>query len=105
MCSNNVVCSVTFTAVGTPTISSFTFTATSGGQQGIELDFNLKNAISLTSGTLSVNFNPASPNPGVFTALTLPRTNAHLGTNQLPLIEDFTCVVSISGSTATIISP
>ncbi len=105
MCSNNVVCSVTFTAVGTPTISSFTFTATSGGQQGIELDFNLKNAISLTSGTLSVNFNPASPNPGVFTAFTLPRTNANLGTNQLALIEDFTGVVSISGSTVTITSP
>src|SRR5258707_780909 len=75
MCLNNLVCSVTFTSVGTPTISSFTFTATSGGQQGIELDFNLKNAFSLSTGTLSVNFNPASPNPGVFTAFTLPRTN------------------------------
>src|SRR5438445_10632 len=30
ICLNNVVCSVTFTSVGTPTISSFTFTATSG---------------------------------------------------------------------------
>jgi len=104
MCSNNFVCSVTFTSVGTPTISSFTFTATTGGQQGIELDFNLKNAISLTSGTLSVNFNPASPNPGVFTAFTLPRTNANLGTNQLELIEDFTGVVSISGNNVTITS-
>src|SRR6266851_2341105 len=105
MCLNNLVCSVTFTSVGTPTISSFTFTATSGGQQGIELDFNLKNAISLTSGTLSVNFNPASPNPGVFTAFTLPRTNANLGTNQLELIEDFTGVVTISANNVTITSP
>ena len=104
MCSNGVVCSVTFTSVGTPTISSFTFTATSGGQQGIELDFNLKNAISLSTGTLSVNFNPASPNPGVFTAFTLPRTIANLGTNQLELIEDFTGVVSISGNNVTITS-
>jgi hypothetical protein len=104
MCLNNVVCSVTFTSVGTPTISSFTFTATSGGQQGIELDFNLKNAISLSTGTLSVNFNPASPNPGVFTAFTLPRTIANLGTNQLELIEDFTGVVSISGNNVTITS-
>jgi hypothetical protein len=103
-CSNNVVCTATLTAAGTPTISSFTFTATSSGQ-GIELDFNLKNAISLTSGTLSVNFNPASPNPGVFTAFTLPRTNANLGTNQLELIEDFTGVVSISGGKVTITSP
>ncbi len=89
MCLNNVVCSLTFTSVGTPTISSFTFTATSGGQQGIELDFNLKNAISLSTGTLSVNFNPASPNPG---------------TNQLELIEDFTGVVTISGNNVTITS-
>ena len=98
----NSVCTATLVAAGTPTISSFTFTATSSGLQGIQLDFNLKNAISLTNGTLSVNFNPASPNPGVFTAFTLPRTNANLGTNQLELIEDFTGVVSFTGSTVTI---
>ncbi len=103
-CAVNAVCTVTLVAAGTPTISSFTFNATSSGQQGIELDFNLKNAISLTNGTLSVNFNPASPNPGVFTAFTLPRANANLGTNQLELIEDFTGVVSISGSNVMITS-
>ncbi len=104
-CLTNAVCTASFTAVGTPTISSFTFNATSSGQQGIELDFNLKNAISLSSGTLSVNFNPSSPNPGVFTAFTLPRMNANLGTNQLELIEDFTGVVTVSGSAVTITSP
>ena len=104
-CPDTFVCTATLTAVGTPTISSFTFNATASGQQGIEIDFNLKNAISLSGGTLSVNFNPSSPNPGVFTAFTLPRTNANLGTNQLELIEDFTGVVSISGSTVTITSP
>src|SRR6266849_9857268 len=88
-CLTNAVCTASFTAVGTPTISSFTFNATSSGQQGIELDFKLTNAISLSSGTLSVNFNPSSPNPGVFTAFTLPRTNANLGASQLELIEDF----------------
>ena len=104
-CLNNSVCTATLTAVGTPTISSFTFNATTSGLQGIEIDFNLNNAISLSGGTLSVNFNPSSPNPGVFTAFTLPRTNANLGTNQLELIEDFTGVVGISGSTVTITSP
>jgi len=103
-CLINAVCTASFTAVGTPTVSSFTFNATSSGQQGIELDFNLKNAISLSSGTLSVNFNPSSPNPGVFTAFTLPRTNANLGASQLELIEDFTGVVTVSGSTVTITS-
>ncbi len=105
ICAIGAVCTATLTAVGVPTISSFTFSAIANGQQGIELDFKLKNAITLTTGTLSVNFNPSSPNPGVFTAFTLPRTMANLGTNQLELIEDFTGVVSISGSTVTITSP
>ena len=104
-CRSAQVCTATLSAVGTPTISSFTFNATTSGLQGIEIDFKLNNAISLSSGTLSVNFNPSSPNPGVFTAFTLPRTNANLGTNQLELIEDFTGVVGISGSTVTITSP
>lgn len=104
-CLSGVVCTATFTSAGTPTIGSFTFNAATSGQQGIEFDFNLNNAISLSSGTLSVNFTPASPNPGVFTAFTLPRTNANLGTNQLELIEDFTGVVSISSSAVTITSP
>lgn len=104
-CAVNAVCTVTLAAAGTPSVASFTFNATSSGQQGIELDFNLNNAISLTNGTLSVNFNPASPKPGVFTAFTLPRTNANLGTNQLALIEDFTGVVSITGNNVTITSP
>jgi hypothetical protein len=103
-CLANAVCTVTLAAAGTPSVGSFTFNATSSGQQGIELDFNLKNAISLANGTLSVNFNPLTPNPGVFTAFTLPRTNANLGTNQLELIEDFTGVVTISGSKVTITS-
>jgi flagellin-like hook-associated protein FlgL len=104
-CLSGLVCTATLTAVGTPTISSFTFNASTSGQQGIGIDFNLKNAISLSGGTLSVNFNPSAPNPGVFTAFALPRTNANLGTSQFELIEDFTGVVSISGSTVTITSP
>jgi len=104
-CPDTFVCTATLAAVGAPTITSFTFNAIASGQQGIEIDFNLNNAIALSGGALSVNFNPASPNPGVFTAFTLPRTNANLGTNQLELIEDFTGVVGINGSTVTITSP
>jgi hypothetical protein len=105
MCLAGTVCTATFTTSGAPTIGSFTLTATSGGKQGIELDFNLKNAISLSSGTLSVNFTPTSPSPAVLTAFTLPRANANLGTSQLALIEDLTGVVTVSGSTVTITSP
>jgi hypothetical protein len=104
-CLSNHVCTATITSVGTPTIGSFTLSAASGGKQGIEFDFNLNNAISLSSGTLAINFNPSSPSPGVLTAFTLPRTNANLGANQLELTEDFTGVVSISGSNVTITSP
>lgn len=104
-CASGSVCTATLAAIGSPTISSFTFNAAASGKQGIGLDFNLKNAISLSGGTLSVNFNPSAPSPGVFTAFTLPRTNANLGTSQLELIEDFTGVVSISASTVTITSP
>jgi hypothetical protein len=104
-CPNASVCGATFTASGTPTIGSFTFTVNSMGQQGIGIDFNLKNAISLSGGTLSVNFNPSSPNPGVLSAVALPRANANLGANQLDLIEDFSGVVAINGSSVTITSP
>ena len=104
-CAVSAVCSSTLTATGTPTISSFTFTATSSGKQGIELDFNLANAISLSNGTLSVNFTPSAPSPGVLTAFTLPRQNANLGSNQLELIEDFVGVVSLNGNNVTVTSP
>jgi hypothetical protein len=104
-CPSGSVCTATLSAMGNPTISSFTFTATSTGKQGIGLDFNLKNAISLSGGVLKVNFNPAAPSPGVLSAFTLPRQNANLGSNQFELIEDFTGVVSISGNKVTITSP
>jgi hypothetical protein len=104
-CTNGSVCAATLSALGNPTIGSFTFTATSSGKQGIGLDFNLKNAISLSGGVLTVNFNPAAPSPGVLSAFALPRTNANLGAGQLELIEDFTGVVSISSNNVTITSP
>lgn len=96
-CASGSVCVFSLSASGTPTIGSFTVNVTSSGQQGVGLDFNLNNAISLSSGALSVNFNPTSP---VLSAFTLPRSNANLGNNQLDLIEDFTGVVTLNGSNA-----
>lgn len=101
-CASNSVCVFSLSASGTPTIGSFTVNVTSSGQQGVGLDFNLNNAISLSSGALSVSFNPSSP---VLSAFALPRSNANLGSNQLDLMEDFTGVVSLNGSTATLTSP
>jgi hypothetical protein len=104
-CAKGLVCNALLSAIGNPTISNFTFSAASSGKQGIGFDFNLKNAISLTNGTLAVNFNPTAPSPAVLTAFTLPRSNANLGSSQLELIEDFTGVVSITSNTVTVTSP
>src|SRR5205807_152548 len=105
-CSSGSVCSFSLSASGTPVIPSFNFMATSSGQQGIGIDFNLKNAISLSSsGALSVNFNPSSPSPAVLSAFTLPRSNSNLSGSQLDLIEDFTGVVGLNGSAVTLTSP
>lgn len=101
-CASASVCAFSFSASGTPTIGSFTVNVSSKGQQGVGIDFNLNNAISLSSGALSVNFNPSSP---VLSAFTLPRANANLGNNQLDLIEDFTGVVSLNGNNVTVTSP
>ena len=101
-CASGFVCVATLTATGTPTIASFTVTVVASTNQGIELDFNLANAVSLSNGTLSVNFTPSL---GVLTAFTLPRSNANLSSGQLELIEDFTGVVSLNGSAVTLTSP
>lgn len=101
-CASASVCVFSFSASGTPTIGSFTVNVSANGQQGVGIDFNLNNAISLSSGALSVNFNPSSP---VLSAFTLPRSNANLGSNQLDLIEDFTGVVGLNGSAVTLTSP
>ena len=104
-CAPGRVCSVTFTSAGAPIVAGFSFTASASGKQGFSIDFNLNNAISLSGGTLSVNFTPIAPSPAVLSAAALPRTNGNLAANQLDLIEDFTGVVSINGTNITVTSP
>lgn len=99
------VCTAVLTATGSPTIASFNVTVAANVNQGIELDFNMAHAISLSNGTLSVNFIPAAPSPAVLTAFTLPRQNANLSSGQIELIEDFTGLVSLNGSAVTLTSP
>ena len=101
-CSSGSVCRAALTATGNPTVGSFTLTVAASSNVGVELDFNLNSAISLSAGTLSVTFSPAS---GVLRAVTLPRPNANLGSSQLELIEDFTGVVSLNSNTVTVTSP
>src|SRR5215472_830360 len=56
-CPSQTVCVFSLAASGAPAIGSFTVNVTASGKLGIGIDFNLNNAISLSSGTLSVNFN------------------------------------------------
>ncbi len=99
-CPANTVCSVTFNVTGTPAI---TFSQAISGNTGIGIDFNLKNAITLTGTSLAVNL----ANPGtndVLSAFGLPRTNNGLATGQLDRIEDFTGVATVTGTSVTITS-
>jgi hypothetical protein len=103
-CAAAAVCSVSFTAIATPVVAGFTFTAIASGKQGLAIDVDLNNAVALSGGILTINFTPAAPNPAVLSAVPLPRSNANLAANQLDLLEDFTGVVGLNGSSFTITS-
>lgn len=105
-CTVNAVCTISPNATGLPIVSTtpFPITLSANTQIGLGIDFNLSNSITVTGGTMTVTFMPATAGVNVLSAFDLPRANANLGTNQLELIEDFTGVVSINGSTVTITS-
>jgi len=102
ICPINAICSFNPGTINAVLINNLSqvFSANTG----FGLDFNLANAITLTGTTLTVNFNN-SATTSVLTSFLLPRTNSNLGSGQLDLIEDFTGVVGINGSTVTITSP
>lgn len=102
-CLNGQICTITPAAAGTPQITlAPALTLSSGGQQGLGTDFNLNNAISISGGTLTVNFNPTAPSPAVLSTFALPR-NSNLSSGQLDLIEDFTGVITqLNAATQTI---
>lgn len=103
-CLIGQICTITPAAAGTPQITlAPALTLSSGGQQGLVIDFNLKNAISISGGNLTVNFNPTAPSPAVLSTFTLPRPNSNLSSSQLDLIEDFTGVITqLNAATQTI---
>jgi hypothetical protein len=105
-CTVNAICTISPNAAGLPKVTTapFPVTLTSNAKIGLGIDFNLSNSITVTGGTMTVTFTPATAGVNVLSAFNLPRLNANLGTNQLELIEDFTGVVGINGSTVTITS-
>ena len=101
-CANGSVCEITPTTVPSPLTATVTLASalnlTSGGKQGLSLDFNLSNAITFTGGNLVVDLTQT----GALSAATLPRGGT-AGTSPLDLIEDLTGVVtSVNASAQTL---
>jgi hypothetical protein len=94
-CLTGTICKIVLTAGSSQVISApFPLTLTAGQAKGISLNMNLNDAITVTSGTLVLNFGAAD----VVTAATLPRTGAPSG--ALDLIEDFVGLVAAKSSTS-----
>ncbi len=95
-CLAGAVCVASFSG---PFTSTFTTSQTIGANGGLGIDVNLANLITLTGTVLSLNFtNSAAP---AVSAFTLPR-DPNLASGQLDLIEDFTGVTTVSGTSVTI---
>jgi hypothetical protein len=92
---NGTICKIVLTA-GSSQVTSvpFPLTLTAGQAKGISLNLNLNDAITVTSGTLALNFSAAD----VVTAAALPRTGAPTG--ALDLIEDFVGLVTAKSSSS-----
>src|SRR5258708_2612439 len=92
-CPNATVCEIQPAGIGNLTVSTapFPITASSGGNIGVSLDFNLANAITSTVG---VDFTQ----PNVLTAASLPISNQPTG--QFEPIPDVVGVVQTVNTTA-----
>jgi len=84
-CVVNAICTIGPNAAGNPKVSTapFPITLTSSAKIGLAINFNLSNSITVTGGTMTVTFTPATAGVNVLSAFNLPRANANLGTNQL----------------------
>jgi len=94
-CLSGTICKIVLTAGSSQVISApFPLTLAAGQAKGISLNLNLNDAITITSGTLALDFGAVD----VVTAATLPRTGAPSG--ALDLIEDFVGLVTAKSSTS-----
>jgi len=94
-CLSGTICKIVLTAGSSQVISApFPLTLTAGQTTGISLNLNLNDAITVTSGTLALNFSAVD----VVTAAALPRTGAPTG--SLDLIEDFVGLVTAKTSSS-----
>jgi len=105
-CVVGAICTISPSVSGQPQVSAtpFPITLSANAKIGLGIDFNLTNSITVTGGTMTVTFTPATAGVNVLSAFNLPR-NSSLTGNQLDLIEDFVGVVSVSSQTVTLTSP
>jgi hypothetical protein len=94
-CLTGTICKIVLTAGSSQVISvPFPLTLTAGQTTGISLNLNLNDAVTVTSGTLALDFSAAD----VVTAAALPRIGAPTG--ALDLIEDFAGLVTAKTSSS-----
>ena len=105
-CAVGAICTISPSVSGQPQVSGtpFPITVSANAKFGLGIDFNLNNSITVTGGTMTVTFTPATVGTNVLSAFNLPR-NSSLTGSQLDLIEDFVGVVSVSGQNVTLTSP
>jgi hypothetical protein len=94
-CLTGTICTLVLTAGSSQVISApFPLTLTAGQTTGISLNLNLNDSVTVTGGTLVLNFSATD----AVTAAALPRTGALTG--SLDLIEDFVGLVTAKTSSS-----
>jgi hypothetical protein len=99
VCAVGDVCVASFSASSVPTITS---TQAISANTGFGIDVNLANMVTVTGTTLTINLTN-SGTTNVVTSFALPRATS-LTAGQLDLIEDFTGVATLSGTSVTVAS-
>lgn len=98
-CPASAICPLSLAASSNP-VANLSFAVSQNGVIGVGIDLDFANALSISGSSLALNFS----NNSVLSAFILPRANSNLAAGQLDLIEDFTGVVSLNNTTATITS-
>jgi hypothetical protein len=94
-CLTGTICKIVLPAGSSQvTATPFPLTLTAGQASGISLSLNLNDAITVSSGTVALNFSASD----TFNVLALPRTGTPSG--ALDLIEDFVGLVTATSSTS-----
>ena len=94
-CLTATICKIVLPAGSSQvTAAPFPLTLTAGQSSGISLNLNLNDAVTVTSGTVALNFSAAD----TFNVASLPRTGAPSG--AFDLIEDFVGLVTAETSTS-----